>query len=92
MSKIKNEIDQRLRYSIDHANNIFLCLKQIEITEKTNEEFNKSNFLSSLIYKIYYLPINVLVFLKRVKIYREYQWTLKEIEILKKELDYLNKN
>ena len=77
---------------MEHANNIFLCLKQIEITQKIDKEFEKQNFLTSLISKIYYLPIKFVFFLKRIKIYREYQWTLKEIEILKKELEQLNKN
>ncbi len=77
---------------MEHANNIFLCLKQIEITQKIDKEFEKQNLLTSLISKIYYLPIKFVFFLKRIKIYREYQWTLKEIEILKKELEQLNKN
>ena len=77
---------------MEHANNIFLCLKQIEITQKIDKEFEKQNLLTSLISKIYYLPIKFVYFLKRIKIYREYQWTLKEIEILKKELEQLNKN
>ncbi len=92
MNKFKHEINERLRCSMEHANNIFLCLKQIEITQKIDKEFEKQNLLTSLISKIYYSPIKFVYFLKRIKIYREYQWTLKEIEILKKELEQLNKN
>ena len=91
MNKFKHEINERLRCSMEHDNNISMS-KQIEITQKIDKEFEKQNILTSLISKIYYLPIKFVYFLKRIKIYREYQWTLKEIEILKKELEQLNKN
>ena len=91
MNKIKHEIDQRLRYSIENANNISLCLRQFQITQKIDKEFDKQNFLTSFIRKIFYFPINTLYFLKRLRIYREYQWTLKEIEVLKKELEEIKK-
>ena len=91
MSKFKYEIDQRLRYSLEHANHISLCLKHFEITKKIDREFDKQNFFISFLKNFFNLPINILYFFKRLKIYGEYQWTLKEIEILKKEIEEYNK-
>ena len=65
MNKFKHEINERLRCSMEHANNIFLCLKQIEITQKIDKEFEKQNLLTSLISKIYYLPIKFVFFFKK---------------------------
>ena len=66
-------------------------LKHFELTDRVERELNKQKPFTSLIRRIYYLPLNILKYYKKKQLINEYEWTLKEIEILEKELKNFQK-
>jgi len=61
-----------------------------ELREKAEKETFKKNLIIYLIYKVINLPINTLNFLSKIKQYSDYNKTLKEIEVIREEMDKYN--
>ena len=58
-----------------------------ELREKAEKETFKNNLLIYLIYKIINLPINILNFLSKIRQYSDYNKTLREIEVIREEMN-----
>ena len=61
-----------------------------ELREKAEKETFRKNLIIFLIYKLINLPSNTLSFLSKIKQYSEYNKTLKEIEVIRQEIDKYN--
>ena len=85
-SNFTYELNERLSYSKEWAFYFSNRLKHFEITEKIHQEIYKQNPFLSIFNKFYYLPTILLRYFKKIKLLTDYNWTLKEIEILEKEL------
>ena len=62
------------------------CLLHHNINDKVTKEFYKERPLLSLIFAIYFLPINLTKYLSKLKISHYHNKCRKEVEILKREL------
>tara|TARA_Y100001970_G_C13512438_1_gene498977 strand:- start:215 stop:532 length:318 start_codon:yes stop_codon:yes gene_type:complete len=58
-----------------------------ELREKAEKETFKNNLLIYLIYKIINLPTNILNFLSKIRQYSDYNKTLREIEVIREEMN-----
>ena len=61
-----------------------------ELREKAEKETFRKNLIIFLIYKLINLPSITLSFLSKIKQYSEYNRTLKEIEVIRQEIDKYN--
>ena len=61
-----------------------------ELREKAEKETFRKNLIIYLLYKLINLPNNTLNFLSKIKQYSEYNRTLKEIEVIRQEIDKYN--
>ena len=57
------------------------------LKEKANNKIFEGNIILKILHKLINLPINSLLFIKKVKEYYEYNQTLKEIEIINSEIE-----
>lgn len=90
-SNFRYQLEERLVYSKEWAINFSNKLKHFELTDRVERELNKQKPFTSSIRRIYYLPLNILKYYKKKQLINEYEWTLKEIEILEKELKNFQK-
>ena len=58
-----------------------------ELRERAEKETFKNNLLIYLIYKIINLPTNILNFLSKIRQYSDYNKTLREIEVIREEMN-----
>lgn len=77
---------ERLTYCQDWKHSIDLYLANREITKKADEEYYKTRFLLKLMLDVYFLPYNLLKFIKYLKVRHEYKKNQVEIEILSKKI------
>ena len=63
------------------------CLLHHNINDKVTNEFYKERPLLSLIFMIYFLPINLIKYLSKLRISHYHNKCKKEVEILKRELE-----
>ena len=63
-----------------------------DITEQVSKEFYKNRPLLSFVFKLYFLPINFLNYLSKLRTWHYYKKCEKEIEILKNEIGQNIKN
>ena len=56
------------------------------LKEKANNKIFEGNIILKILHKLINLPLNSLLFIKKVKEYYEYNQTLKEIEIINSEI------
>ena len=82
----KNKLKDRLNYCQEWKHSIDLYLANKEITKKADEEYYKSKPLLKLILDVYFLPYNLIRFLKYIRMIHEYKKNQVEIEILSREL------
>ncbi len=78
---------ERLQFTERWAKNFLEYEKHREISDKASKELSRNNLFLSLLTKIYYLPTNTLRFLSKIGDYYKYRRCLKEIEILREELN-----
>ena len=83
---LKNKMKDRLAYCYDWKSSIDIYLANKEITKKADDEFYKSKPLLKLILDVYFLPYNLIKFLKYIRMIHEYKKNQAEIEILSREL------
>mgnify|MGYP001163802635 FL=1 len=83
---LKNKMKDRLAYCCDWKSSIDIYLANKEITKKADDEFYKSKPLLKLILDVYFLPYNLIRFLKYIRMIHEYKKNQVEIEILSREL------
>ena len=61
-----------------------------ELREKAEKETFSKNLTIYLLYKLINLPSNILNFLSKIQQYTQYNKTLKEIEVIRQEIDKYN--
>ena len=83
---LKNKMKDRLAYCYDWKSSIDIYLANKEITKKADDEFYKSKPLLKLILDVYFLPYNLIRFLKYIRMIHEYKKNQVEIRILSREL------
>ena len=84
---LKNKMKDRLTYCHEWKNSVDIYLASKEITKKANEEYYKSKPLLKLILDIYFIPYNMLRFIRYLRMAHEYKKNQVEIKILMRELD-----
>ena len=67
-------------------------LKNKEITKKADEEYYKTRPFLKIFLDIYFLPYNLLRFLRYLRMWHEYKKNEIEIEVLNKQLHEFRKN
>tara|TARA_Y100000816_G_scaffold280780_1_gene254559 strand:- start:3745 stop:4044 length:300 start_codon:yes stop_codon:yes gene_type:complete len=87
----KNKLKDRLTYCREWKNSIDFYLANKEITKKADEEYYKTRPFLKIVLDIYFLPYNLLRFIKYMRIRHEYKKNEIEIIILLKKInDYQN--
>ncbi len=83
----KNKLKDRLTYCKDWKQSIDMYLANKEITKKADDEYYKSKPLLKLILDVYFIPFNIIRFLKYLRMIHEYKKNQVEINVLIRELD-----
>ena len=76
----------RLAYCVEWKNSVDIYLANKEITKKADIEYYKSRQILKLILDIYFIPTNLIILLKYLKILHEYKKNQIEIKVLTYEL------
>ena len=84
---IKNKIKDRLTYCQEWKSSIDIYLTNREITKKADKEYYKSKPILKLVLNIYFIPYNILRFLRHLRMLHEYDKNETEIKVLFKELN-----
>ena len=82
----KNKLKDRLTYCKDWKQSIDMYLANKEITKKADDEYYKSKPLHKLILDIYFIPLNIIRFMRNLRMIHEYKKNQVEIKVLNKEL------
>jgi len=82
----KNKLKDRLTYCKDWKQSIDMYLANKEITKKADDEYYKSKPLLKLILDVYFIPFNIIRFLKYLRMIHEYKKNQVEIRVLRQEL------
>ncbi len=82
----KNKLKDRLTYCREWKHSIDLYLANKEITKKADNEYYKSKPFLKMILDVYFIPYNLIKFLKYLRIIHEYKKNQVEIRILSREL------
>ena len=88
----KNKLKDRLTYCRVWKHSIDLYLANKEITKKADEEYYKTRPFLKIFLDIYFLPYNLLRFLRYLRMWHEYKKNEIEIEVLNKQLHEFRKN
>ena len=88
----KNKLKDRLTYCRDWKYSIDLYLANREITKKADDEYYKTRPFLKIILNLYYLPYNLLKFVRYLRIRHEYKKNEIEIKVLNEQLYELKKN
>ena len=87
----RKKLKERLTYCQDWKHSIDVYLANKEITKKADDEYYKSKPLLKLILDVYFIPLNLIRFLRNLRMIHEYKKNQIEIRVLKQELnDYEN--
>ena len=87
----KNKLKDRLTYCREWKHSIDLYLANKEITKKADEEYYKTRPFLKFVLDIYFLPYNLLRFLRYLRMRHEYKKNEIEIAVLSKKIkDYHN--
>ena len=84
---LKNKMRDRLTYCYEWKNTVDIYIANKEISKKTDNEYYKSIPLLKLILDIYFIPYNMLRFIRYLRMAHEYKKNQVEIKILMRELD-----
>ena len=82
----KKKLRDRLIYCREWKHSIDLYLTNKEITKKADDEYYKSKPFLKMILDVYFIPYNLIQFLKYLRIIHEYKKNQVEIRILSREL------
>ena len=82
----RNKLKERLTYCQDWKNSIDIYLANKEITKKADDEYYKSKPLLKFILDIYFIPLNIIRFMRNLRMIHEYKKNQVEIKVLNKEL------
>ena len=88
----KNKLKDRLTYCRDWKYSIDLYLANREITKKTDDEYYKTRPFLKIILNFYFLPYNLLEFVRYLRMKHEYKKNEIEIKVLNEQLYELKKN
>lgn len=80
------QLRQRLIYANEYSNDMHNWLLRFQFSQKVEKEFHKDKIILSLIIKIINLPSEMLRSFRYWKGVYYYNRSIKEIEIIKKEL------
>ena len=87
----KNKLKDRLTYCREWKHSIDLYLANKEITKNADEEYYKTRPFLKIVLDIYFLPYNLLRFLRYLRMRHEYKKNEIEIAVLSKKIkDYQN--
>ena len=87
----KNKLKDRLTYCREWKYSIDLYLANKEITKKADEEYYKTRPFLKIVLDIYFLPYNLLRFVRYLRMWHEYKKNEIEISVLSKKIkDYQN--
>lgn len=92
MYNFKKSLEDRLENRKFWLNYYSHCLKHGSISEITKKEFYKDRILLKIFFNFYYLPYNIYKFLSKIIMIHRYEKIKKEIEILKKTIEYESKS
>ena len=88
----RNKLKDRLTYCREWKHSIDLYLANKEITKKADEEYYKTRPFLKIVLDIYFLPYNLLRFVRYLRMRHEYKKNEIEIEVLNKQLhEFRNK-
>ena len=87
-----NKLKDRLTYCRDWKHSIDLHLANKGITKKADEEYYKTRPFLKIVLDIYFLPYNLLKFVRYIRIRHEYKKNEIEIKVLNEQLHELRKN
>ena len=88
----KNKLKERLTYCREWKHSIDLYLANKEITKNADEEYYKTRPFLKIVLDIYFLPYNLLRFVRYLRMRHEYKKNEIEIEVLNKQLhEFRNK-
>ena len=82
----KNKLKDRLTYCKSWKNDIDMYLANKEITKKADNEYYKAKPLLKMILDVYFIPYNLIKYLKYLRIIHEYKKNQVEIRVLSIEL------
>jgi hypothetical protein len=82
----RNKLKERLTYCQDWKHSIDMYLANKEITKKADDEYYKSKPLLKLILDIYFIPLNIIRFMRNLRMIHEYKKNQVEIKVLRQEL------
>ena len=82
----KNKLKDRLIYCKDWKHSVDMYLANKEISKKADDEYYKSKPLLKLILNVYFIPLNIIRFLRNLRMIHEYKKNQVEIKVLNKEL------
>ena len=82
----RNKLKERLTYCQDWKHSIDMYLANKEITKKADDEYYKSKPLLKLILDVYFIPFNIIRFLRYLRMIHEYKKNQVEIRVLRQEL------
>ena len=83
----KNKLRERLTYCQDWKHSIDMFLANKEITKQTDKEYYKSRPLLKIVLDVYFLPYNLLKFVRYLRMRHEYKKNQIEIEVLSEKLN-----
>ena len=87
----KNKLKDRLNYCQEWKHSIDLYLANKEITKNADEEYYKTRPFLKFFLDIYFLPYNLLRFVRYLRMRHEYKKNEIEIAVLSKKInDYQN--
>ena len=87
----KNKLKDRLTYCREWKHSVDLYLANKEITKKADQEYYKTRPLLKIVLDAYFLPYNLLRFVKYLRMQHEYKKNEIEIAVLSKKIrDYQN--
>tara|TARA_A200000113_G_scaffold183369_1_gene169675 strand:- start:664 stop:963 length:300 start_codon:yes stop_codon:yes gene_type:complete len=85
----KNKLKERLTYCREWKHSIDLYLANKEITKNADEEYYKTRPFLKIVLDIYFLPYNLLRFVRYLRMRHEYKKNEIEISVLSKKIkDY----
>ena len=87
----RNKLKDRLTYCREWKHSIDLYLANKEITKNADEEYYKTRPFLKIVLDIYFLPYNLLRFVRYLRMRHEYKKNEIEITVLSKKIkDYQN--
>ena len=86
-NKFKNAMRERLRFNKLWINQWEEYFFHQSISEKTSKEMRKDSPIFHFLLYFYYIPINVLKYLSKMRDFYRYRKVLKETEYLEKALN-----